>query len=120
MMFIVRSTRGAPESAAVQIKAQRRTPDIVPNGAGKADYFCLGDSDAMAALRDQGWEVVELRDGWYACDNGGGIAMWGYGKYWEIRSDPLTVVEAAGPGGAAISDGKDDELVNVRGAIFGV
>lgn len=120
MMFVVRSAQGAPETAVVQIKAKRRTPDIVPDGAGKTDYFCVGDTEAMAALRDQGWEVVELRDGWYAGDNGGGVAMWGYGKYWEIRSEPFTVAEAAGPDGGAISDAGGDELVNVRGAIFGV
>lgn len=120
MMFIVRSAEGAPEADSVQIKAKRQTPEIVPNGAGKTDYFCVGETEAMAALRDQGWDVLELRDGWYAGDNGGGVAMWGYGKYWEIRSEPLTVVEASGPGGAAITDARSDDLVNVRGAIFGV
>ena len=124
MMFIVRSAQGAPEGDGVpvglQIKARRRTPEIVANGAGQTDYFCVGETEAMTALRDQGWDVVELRDGWYAGDNGGGVAMWGYGKYWEIRSEPFTVVEASGPGGAAISEAKSDDLVNVRGAIFGV
>ena len=53
----------------------------------------------MAALRASGWEVVELRDGWYEDDRGGGIAISGQGKYWEIRDTPFTVKEAVGPGG---------------------
>jgi len=117
MMFIIRSAGSAPPAAAV--KAARKTPDIVPNGAGKTDFFCVGDEDAMAALRGQGWDVVGLRDGWYADDHGGGVAISGHGKYWEIRDTPFTVKEACGPGGAATGQG-DGEHVEVRRAIFGV
>jgi hypothetical protein len=121
MMFLIRSPApSAPTS--VEIKAIRHTPAIVPNGAGKTDYFCIGEPENIAALRTEGWEVLELRDGWYADDNGGGIAISGHGKYWEVRATPFTIKESVG---AAISskpssDSPSGEHVNVRGAIFGV
>ena len=121
MMFLVRSRAGTPNAAAIAIKAERRTPAIVPEGAGKTDYFCVGAAEAMAALRAEDWEVVELRDGWYADGAGGGIAIWGQGKYWEVRDTPFTVREAVGPAGEDTRSGeRSDDLVNVRGAIFGV
>ena len=119
MMFIIRSDAGAPPLAGIQIKVSRRTPEIVPGSAGKTDYFCVGETDAMAALRADGWDVVELRDGWYADDAGGGIGISGHGRYWEIRDTPLTVKEAVGPADApAAAEGGEE--VNVRNAIFGV
>jgi hypothetical protein len=121
MMFLVRSAGAAPPAGAVAIKAVRNTPAIVPDGAGKTDYFCVGDAEAMAALRDQGCDVVELRDGWYADDQGGGVAIFGHGRYWEIRDTLFTIKERAPPEGAAAdtATGEGDQ-VNVRGAIFGV
>jgi hypothetical protein len=121
MMFIVRSRGERPNAATIAIKAVRRTPAIVPDGAGKTDYFCVGEAAAAAALSAEGWDVVALRDGWYADDSGGGVAIWGQGKYWEVRDTPLTVKEAVGPAGeAARFDGRAGDLVNVRGAVFGV
>jgi hypothetical protein len=121
MMFIVRSRGERPQAASIAIKAVRKTPAIIPDGAGKTDYFCVGDAEAMAALRAAGSEVVELRDGWYEDDAGGGVAIWGQGKYWEVRDTPFTVKEAAGPAaGEARSAEPAGDLVNVRGAIFGV
>jgi hypothetical protein len=117
MMFILRSPGKAPPTR--QIKATRKTPDIVPNGAGKTDYFCIGDAAEIAALREAGAVIVELRDGWYADDRGGGIAISGHGKYWEIRDTPFTVREASGPAEAAGADAAG-EMVNVRRAVFGV
>jgi hypothetical protein len=121
MMFIVRSTGDKPNAALIQIKAVRKTPTIVPDGTGKTDYFCVGEAAAMTALRAGGWAVVELRDGWYEDDAGGGIAISGHGRYWEVRDTPFTVREAVGPAGEA--DGAragEGDLVNVRGAVFGV
>ena len=120
MMFIVRSIGEAPIVPALQIKARRRTPDIVPNATGKTDYFCVGEAEDIAALRAGGCEVVELRDGWYADDTGGGIAISGHGKYWEIRDTPFTVREAVGPLRAPESGEPGGDIVNVRRAIFGV
>jgi hypothetical protein len=120
MMFLVRAARDAPPPRSVEVKVTRKTPTIVRSGAGTADHFCVGNPADVAALRAEGWEVVELRDGWYEDDHGGGIAIFGHGKYWEVRDTPFTVKEAAGAGGESRSAGGSEEIVNVRGAIFGV
>ena len=120
MMFIVRSAGVAPELPGVEVKASRRTPVVASTVAGKTDYFCLGAEDAIAALRGSGWEIVELRDGWYAGDRGGGVAIFGHGRYWEIRDTLFTVKQASGPAETTASAETETEHVNVRGAIFGV
>lgn len=119
MMFIIRGNAGEPTPAEVQVKTSRKTPDIVPNGAGKTDYFCVGKGEAMAALRAAGLEVVELRDGWYADDVGGGVGISGHGRYWEIRDTPFTVKDSVGPADAP-AEAEGGEEVNIRKAIFGV
>lgn len=120
MMFLVRSAGARPQAAAVEVKLQRKTPEIVSNGAGKTDFFCLGEADAVTSLRAEGWDVVELHDGWYADDAGGGVAIFGHGKYWEIRDTPFTIAAACGPGGASAATPQEGEHVEVRRAIFGV
>ncbi len=122
MMFIIRSAGDKPGSAAIRIKAERKTPAIVAGAAGKTDYFCVGAAEAMAVLRAEGWEVVELHDGWYEDDTGGGIAISGQGRYWEVRDTPFTVKDAVRPAAqeAAEPGGAQGDQVNVRGAIFGV
>ena len=121
MMFIVRSTGALPALTEVALKAHRRTPDTIPNAAGKTDHFCVADEAAIAVLRDRGLDVVELRDGWYADDSGGGIGISGHGRYWEVRDTPFNVKEAVGPGGTTDAGGPGNgEQVNVRKAIFGV
>ena len=112
MMFIVRT--GGETPAIRAIKQTRRTP--APASGGTHDFFCDGDPDAARAL---GLNVVALHDGWYAGDSGGGVAIWGQGRFWEIRDTPFTVretsVEGERPEGQAGGD-----IVNVRNAIFGV
>lgn len=120
MMFIVRSGGDIPAASAIEIKALRKTPANVSGGDVKTDYFCVGEAAAVSALRDAGWEIIELRDGWYAGDNGGGAGISGHGRYWEIRDTPFTVREAVGPGDTAASGDANADLVNVRRAIFGV
>jgi hypothetical protein len=121
MMFIVRCLGDKPIAPPIEIKAVRKTPQFVPGGVGKTDYFCVGEAAAITALRGEGWEVVELRDGWYQDDAGGGIAISGQGKYWEVRDTPFTVKDAVRPAGeTAAPAGAETELVNVRRAIFGV
>src|SRR5215469_15949582 len=119
MMFIIRADASTPTLERVEVKTSRKTPDIVPNGAGKTDYFCVGKSEAMAALRAEGLDVVELRDGWYADDVGGGVGISGHGRYWEIRDTPLTVKASAGAADAPVA-AEGGEEVNIRKAIFGV
>ncbi len=120
MMFIIRSAGETPTVPAIAIKASRKTPATVPGGDTKTDYFCVGETESVAALRDAGWEIAELRDGWYAGDNGGGVAISGHGRYWEIRDTLFTVKEAVGPADTAAPGEADADLVNVRRAIFGV
>jgi len=120
MMFIVRSTGAQPEAPGVQVKLGRKTPAGAPDAEGKTDFFCIGEAEAMAALRASGWTIVELHDGYYEDGLGGGVGIWGQGRYWEIRDTPFTIKEAVGPTAAGETGTQETEQVNVRGAIFGV
>jgi hypothetical protein len=115
MMFIVRNTGEAPQGIA--IKLSRAAPAITGQ-AGKTDFFCVAEPDAITALRDNGAGVIDLHDGYYEDGKGGGVAIWGQGKYWEIRDTPFTVKEAVGPTEVASGTTKG-EHVEVRRAIFG-
>jgi hypothetical protein len=118
LMFIGRGAGAAPQLQGLAVKLTPATPPTVKNAAGKTDFFCVGEAEAIAALREAGWQAIELRDGYYEDGRGDGVAIWGYGKYWEIRSEPLTVVEACGASDQAQVAG-DSEHVEVRRAIFG-
>ena len=96
MMFIVRTRGEGPRDPGVRVAMVRRTPDIVAESAGYSDLFCVGDETALERLRGQGLHVVELRDGWYQGDGEGGVAIWGQGRYWEVRDTPFSVKEAVG------------------------
>jgi hypothetical protein len=119
MMFIVRSADERPEMPGIAVKLSRDTPPIVKDRAGKTDFFCVGEAEAIAALRNSGWQIIELRDGYYEDGRGGGVAIWGQGKYWEIRADPFTVTEAVGPAASPDAAPAQGEHVEVRRAIFG-
>jgi hypothetical protein len=54
---------------------------MVRSRCGRTEFFCVGDVP----------ESTPLHDGWYADDTGGGIAVWGAGRYWEVRPTPFTV-----------------------------
>ena len=120
MMFIIRSDGAQPEAPGLQVKLNRKMPANLPDAEGKTDFFCVGEVEVMAALRAAGWIVVELHDGYYEDGEGGGVGIWGQGKYWEIRDTPFTVKEAVSPNVAAKTTTVEGEQVNVRGAIFGV
>ena len=90
MMFIIRGGE-RPEAPGTQIKLSRATPPNVPDAEGKTDFFCVGEAEAMVALRAAGWTIVELHDGYYEDGAGGGVGIWGQGKYWEIRDTHFTV-----------------------------
>jgi hypothetical protein len=120
MMFIIRGSGEQPEADGVQIKLSRATPPTVPDAIGKTDFFCVGEAEAVAALRASGWTIVELHDGYYEDGRGGGVGIWGHGKYWEIRDTHFSVKEAVGPTAPAEGGQAEAEQVNVRGAIFGV
>jgi hypothetical protein len=122
MMAIVRASEQWrecwPDDANVRIALVRRTPSIVADGEGQHDLFCVGDEAALARLGAGGWAVVPLRDGWYQDDGEGGVAIWGQGRYWEIRDTPFSVVEAAGPSSDASAE-VGGEALDVRKGIFG-
>ena len=107
MIFIVRTggEQGArrPDDPGIRIALDRRTPSLVADSEGQTDLFCIGDDDAPERLQRTGWSVVLLRDGWYADDTGGGVAVWGQGAFWEIRDTPFSVKEAVGPAQPASS-----------------
>lgn len=114
MIFIVRTETG--RIPPLDIKMVRKTPAIVPDSSGQADYFCLGDPEAAKAA---GLLVVQVHDGWYADDDTGGMAIWGQGMFWEVRDTPFTIKQACGPE-AWPADLQHDRnaVVNVRQAIF--
>ena len=120
MMFIIRSAGEWPNRPEIDVKLSRETPPRVPDAAGKTDFFCIGEPDAIAALRAAGWNAVDLRDGYYEDGAGGGVAIWGQGRYWEIRDTHFTVKEAVGPAAPSKADAPGGEQVDVRRAIFGV
>jgi len=116
MMFIVRTSGEAPSAVGFAIRLTRRTPALVSSDT--LDFFCDGD---LEAAKGQGLNVVPVHDGWYADDTGGGVAIWGQGRFWEIRDTPFTVRESSSD--AVIASAGPDaegEVVNVRRAIFGV
>ena len=104
MMFIVRTNGPRPDLA---VKMTRQATDE----SGKTDYFCVGDAGSLP--------IVAVHDGWYADDTGGGVAIFGQGRFWEVRDTPFSVVDAD-DGVAETAARPAAEIVNVRGAIFGV
>lgn len=114
MMFIVRTQ--ADREPKLDIRMRRQTPAIVPDSAGMSDFFCLGDPEAA---KSSGLPVIQVHDGWYADDSGGGVAIWGQGMFWEVRDTPFTIKQACGPEAWPADVIHDAEaVVNVRQAIF--
>lgn len=110
MIFIVRAH--ASQAPSLMVKQTRRTP----GDPDLTDFFCVGDPDAAVAA---GLPVVRVHDGWYADDTGGGVAVWGQGMFWEVRSTPFVVRDAAGPEAWPTNVQQErDCVVNVRQAIF--
>ena len=112
MIFIVRTDGAAP--TAWPIKLERRTPALVAAGIATTDYFCVADTVPEVA------GVVKVHDGWYADDTGGGVAVWGQGKFWEVRDTHFSVRESDDAKADIAEKAAPAEIVNVRGAIFGV
>ena len=94
MIFVVRIDVDGqpPPDPLLRIVRRRATPPLVALAAGQQDVFCVGDDAAPDRLRAQGWNVVPLHDGWYADDAEGGVAVWGNGRYWEVRATPFDVI----------------------------
>jgi hypothetical protein len=110
-MFIIRTHGETPSESGFNIRLTRRTPS-----GETRDFFCDGDPDAA---KQQKFNVVPVHDGWYADDTAGGVAIWGQGRFWEIRDTKFTVRQTSAE--AAIpQDEAGTEIVNVRQAIFGV
>ncbi len=115
MMFIIRNNGETPSGAECIVKQARRAP--ARESGGTHDFFCEGDPDAARA---RGLNVVPVHDGWYADDTGGGVAVWGQGKFWELRDTPFTIRESSAGGTPVAADAADGEIADVRRAIFGV
>jgi hypothetical protein len=114
VIFIIRTVRGP--APALEVKMRRRTPAIVADSVDQYDYFCRGNPDTAKAA---GWTVVPVHDGWYEDDQGGGMAIWGQGMFWEVRDTPFTVRQASGPEDWPPDTAPaDDTDLNVRQAIF--
>jgi hypothetical protein len=93
MIFVARAADGQQRiDASVRVVRTRATPPLVTATPGERDLFCVGDEEAAERVRAQGWKVVPLHDGWYADDEGGGVAVWGNGRYWEVRATPFDVI----------------------------
>jgi hypothetical protein len=93
VIFVVRTTHAQPAAdAGVRIVRVRATPPRVATIPGQQDQFCVGAESALVRLRAEGWHVVVLHDGWYADDGEGGVAVWGNGRYWEVRATPFEVI----------------------------
>ena len=124
MIFIVRTSgeQGVrrPDEPGIRVVLERETPRIVADAQGQNDLFCVGDDAAAERAQQDGWSVVTLRDGWYADDTGGGVAVWGQGAFWEVRDTPFTVKEAVGQAQPAAAEGADGVALDVRRGIFGV
>jgi hypothetical protein len=114
MMFIIRTMGETPPAKGFAIRLTRRTPAYA--SGGERDFFCDGDPDAA---RRQNLNVVAVHDGWYEDDTGGGVAVWGQGRFWEIRDTPFIVRETSGEAAQPATEAEGD-AVNVRKAIFGV
>lgn len=115
MMFIIRTDGEQPSGRGYTIRLTRHTPVLVSGGT--RDFFCDGDPETAKA---QALNVVPVHDGWYADDAGGGVAIWGHGRFWEIRDTPFTVRETSADGPLQSSPAAEGDVVNVRQAIFGV
>ncbi len=87
MIFIVRTRDRTPTRGDVSIVHAREHPSGL-----ERDLFCVGDEALLERLRDDGYSIVPLHDGWYADESGGGVAVWGNGRYGEVRSTPFDVV----------------------------
>jgi hypothetical protein len=91
MMFIIRTDREPPPD--VRVALVRHIPPLLADGERQRDLFCVGDDTTPDRLRAEGWPIIAVHDGWYADDGQGGVAVWGQGRYWEIRSTPFEVVD---------------------------
>jgi hypothetical protein len=90
MIFIVRSA-SVESPPDVRVVLVRRTPPLAADADLQLDLFCVGDDAAPDRLRERGWRVVAIHDGWYADSAHGGVAVWGQGRYWEVRETPFEV-----------------------------
>lgn len=114
MIFIIRTQGDIPDGP--QIRLTRKTPALAQGGTH--DFFCTGQP---GKARGMGFNVVELHDGWYADDTGGGVAIWGQGHHWEIRDTPFSIKETSSQTSPENPPTpSDQDMVDVRKSIFGV
>ena len=116
---VYRPQRRRQAGAGNRRQAQPRHPGDRPGRADKTDFFCVGEASGDRGAARRGWQVVELRDGYYEDGRGGGVAIWGQGKYWEIRADAVYGHGSVRPRPHARNGRATAEHVEVRRAIFG-
>ena len=90
MSLVIVRTIGPPPPG-VAIVLARQTPVGVRTAQGERDYFCLPDDATRDQLAADGSSIVPVHDGWYDDDTGGGVAVWGNGRYFELRDTLFTV-----------------------------
>jgi len=92
VISIIRLRPGQTLPEGLETIAIRATPSYADPTPG-TDHFVVHAPDALAAAA-AGLEVLPLKDGWYEVPPGG-VAVWGGGKYWELRDTLYTVARAA-------------------------
>jgi hypothetical protein len=88
VIFVVRARDDTGVHGAVRVVHTRREPT-----REERELFCVGAEGLMQRLHEEGYALVALHDGWYPDERGGGVAVWGNGRYWEVRSSPFDVVD---------------------------
>jgi len=90
VIFILREDGdGFPRVGAdLRVVHSRRHPPLA-----ERELFCVGSEGVLQGLREAGNVIVCVHDGWYPDELGGGVAVWGNARYWEVRSTPFDVVD---------------------------
>jgi hypothetical protein len=90
VIFLLRASDSHLGRTDIRVVHSRKHP---PLDERERDLFCVAAEPVLESLRDAGSAIVLLHDGWYPDEQGGGVAVWGHGRYWEVRSSPFDIVD---------------------------